>query len=528
LELRESRQEIRPRIICLLSLSKRGRTILLAIACAPGVAISSFAQQTPILYPVRGVVLNTLTRQPIPRVLIDGNTNAVLTDGDGRFELDLPEGSDQIQVHRPGYSSRGPEMMHVVNVGANISDLTFYLTPQASITGHVTLSSGDDADGIQFTFYLRHAVNGHEKWRMAGGVATNTEGVFRMTNLEAPGVYAVCSMPSQDHRNFRPNTTRRSGARSAALPTAGTIVQEITGYPSVCYPGPLSESDDTANLLTISPGQQPEFELTLNRQPFYPVSIAVPNQPPGQPVGVRIFDPSGRAVEYSTAWNAQQGIAEVNLPNGQYYAEVYAGGEVSNYGRVDFHVANGPVSGLSMPLLRLHPIPVEVRKEFHAAGNQPQSGMIGSPDQAEPGVNLVLTPADSAIGDSVGTGLNHRNGTTDKSLFELGNVVPGRYWVQATPYQGYLSSMTSGGADLTREPLIVGPGNTTAPIQIALRDDGGQIHCTVNTASSPAPEGEINFSFVYAILEFPTGSQIQTTASQGPGACVLANLAHGP
>ena len=79
----------------------------------------------------------------------------------------------------------------------------------------------------------------------------------------------------------------------------------------------------------ITPGQQLDFELALNRQPFYPVTIAVPNAAPGLPVGVQIFDPSGRPLEYATSWNQQRGVAEVNLPNGQYYAEAHSGGQLS-------------------------------------------------------------------------------------------------------------------------------------------------------------------------------------------------------
>ena len=509
------------------SLSKRFRTLLVAaMACAPGLASFSFGQEAR-LYPVRGVVLNALTRQPIPRVLIDGGTNAALTGGDGSFELELPQGVDQIQVHRPGYSSRGQEKVRVVNVGANTPSLTFYLTPQAAFTGHVTLSSGDDADGIQFTVYLRHTVSGHQKWRTAGTAVTDSEGIFRMANLETPGFYAFCSMPVVDR-----NIARTFAGQSAGSPAIDAPASGLAGYPSTCYPGPLSESADSANLLAISPGQQQEFELALNRQPFYRVSIAVPNAPAGQPVDIQIYDPDGRVADYSTAWNAQKGVAEVDLPNGQYYAEAHSRAEVSDYARIDFHVANRPLSGLSMTLLPLHPISVEIRREFLARVNynQPQSPNEISPDQADPGVNLVLIPADSGMGDSVGTSLTHRKGSTDKSLFELEDVLPGRYWVQAMPYQGYVSSITSGGGDLTRAPLVVGPGNSSLPIQIVMRDDAGQIQCTVNAAADSTagpPLGEMSLSFVYAIPEFQTGSQIPQAESQGLGTCVLGDLAPG-
>jgi hypothetical protein len=501
-----------------------------AIACAPGIAALSIAQQSPVLYPVSGVLLNSLTRQPIPRVLVDGGTDGALTDGDGRFELNLPEGTGQIQVHRPGYRSRGQDMTHAVHIGPNLPSLTFYLTPEASITGHVTLSSGDDPDGIRFTVYLRHTVNGHPKWRMAGGASTNTEGVFRLANLDTPYIYAVCSAPLQDHNIVRGPDSRSSRAGSMARSA------ENTGYPSVCYPGPISESTEQANSLPISPGQQVEFELSLDRQPFYPISIAVPNAPPGQPVGVQIFDPSGRALEYSTSWNQQRGVAEVNLPNGQYYAEGRSGGQIPYYGHLDFHVTNAPLQALSMTLLQLHPIPVEVRRQFVAnvrpnvRNDEPQSPAETFQEQADPGLNLVLIPVDSVMGDPTGGGLGQRRGSTDKSLFEIDNILPGRYWVQTAPYQGYISSVTSGGVDLTREPLIVGPGNSTAPIQIVLRKDGGEIHCTVNPTQSSAsgPQlGEMTNAFVYAIPDSPNGSQIPQTALQGPGTVVLANLAPG-
>ena len=514
-------------------LSKQGRVLLLLAASASGIAIPAVAQQEPALYSVSGVVLNTLTRQPIPRVLVDGSTNAALTDGDGRFEIDLPEGLAQIQVRRPGYNSRGQDTTHAVQVGPNLPPLTFYLTPEASITGHVTLSSGDDPGGILFVVYLRYTVNGHQKWRVADGALTNTEGVFRIANLETPGVYTLCSAPLQDRNMTRAGNralgSGRVGPRTA-FQSAGTDATDNTGYPSVCYPAPISDSADTSNLLNISPGQQLDFELALNRQPFYPVSIAVPNAMPGLPVGVQVFDPSGRPLEYATSWNQQRGVADVNLPNGQYYAEGRSGEQDSHYGRVDFHVTNAPIQALNLTLLPLHPIPVEIHRQFVANAEAQQSPNGGREQQEDPGLNLLLSPVDSVMGDAMGSNLAQRRGSTDKSLFEMSGILPGRYWVQTTPYQGYVGAITSGGADLTREPLIVGPGNSTAPIQIVLRKDGGEIHCAVNPRlRSPAgpPLGEVSYAFVYAIPQSPNGSQIPQTAAQGPGTVVLANLAPG-
>ncbi len=508
----------------MLALIKRIRfPVLAAIACAScAVFVMCAAQETPETYPVRGVVLNSVTRQPIARVLVDANSDAVLTDNEGRFALNLRSNFTQITVRRPGYNSSGRNGTHAMKVGANMPDFTFYLTPDASITGNVTLSSGDEASGIRFMAYRRRNMNGRPSWMVQGQGTTNSEGVFHIDNLEAPAAYVVCGMPSHD----------RMGA---AAPGATSF-----GYPSVCYP----EAGDfsTANTLAVSAGQQAQLEINLVRQAFYPVSFAIRNAPSGQGIGVQIHDQSGRAVDFSTRWNAEEKLAEVILPNGRYYAEtqLFGGKTPSSYGRVDFTVANGPLTALNMALLPLHPVEVEIHKDFTATANNSSQGgparinMIDGPSQDfNPGLNVVLVAA-KEFANGMHGGLRHVDGSSDNSLFEIDNVMPGRYWVQATPFQGYVYSLTSGGVDLAREPLVIGPGSTTAPIQITLHNDGGQISGTVNsstssvaTSASGPDVGEMATTFVYAIPQFPTSSQIPQAFVQNTGKFTIPDLPPG-
>jgi len=70
----------------------------------------------------------------------------------------------------------------------------------------------------------------------------------------------------------------------------------------------------------------------------------------------------------------------------------------------------------------------------------------------------------------------------------LDGVRPGRYWLQVNAYSGYVASAVAGGADLLRQPLVVGPGGTSLPIDIVLRDDGATIDGTVEGLPA-APAG---------------------------------------
>ena len=186
------------------------------------VARPSAAQETSddsaSLYPVKGVVLNSVTRQPIARALVDVQDNAVLTDNDGNFEFNLPEGLVQISVKRPGYGGRGRASNHAVRVGPNMPSLTFTLTPAVLITGQVTLSTSDQADGIRVMAYRRRVINGHQQWMMENTARTNSEGVFRIAGLQA-GDYLVYTQPTRDSEGPQ----ARGGA--------------IYGYPAVYYPG---------------------------------------------------------------------------------------------------------------------------------------------------------------------------------------------------------------------------------------------------------------------------------------------------
>jgi hypothetical protein len=469
------------------------------------------AQDSAATYPVQGMVLDRVSGQPIARALVDANADAVLTDNDGHFELNLPGGTREINIRRPGYGSRFGGIAQAVTVGANMPDLTFYLIPNSLITGHVTLSTGDEADGIRIMAYRKRIVNGRERWTLQGVVNTNSEGAFRLANLEAPASYLLYSMPAHDG--------------------VGPIAPGATsyGYPSSYYPGVADFS--AASVLTLSPGQQAQADFSLTRQPFYPVTIAVANHSEGRGIPIQIYDSSGRVLEFGTRWNPEQGTAQVNLPSGRYYAEARFGGKEQAYGRVDFTVAGGPVSGLSMAMLPLHPVPVEIRKEFTSNSNTgPQGSITSGPVDFNAGLNLMLASADAFEMGGRGGGLRHVPGSTDSSLFEIENVAPGRYWVETNPFEGYVSSISSGGVDLMREPLVIGPGNATAPIEVTLRNDAGSISGQLNQSTSvetASALGVVSRAHIYAIPLFPAASSVPQTIAQTTGQFTISNLAPG-
>jgi hypothetical protein len=63
-------------------------------------------------------------------------------------------------------------------------------------------------------------------------------------------------------------------------------------------------------------------------------------------------------------------------------------------------------------------------------------------------------------------------------------VQPRRYRVRVSTAIGFPSSITSGSTDLQRQPLVVGMGAATPPIEITVRDDGAEVEGTIERTTA--------------------------------------------
>jgi hypothetical protein len=286
-------------------------------------------------------------------------------------------------------------------------------------------------------------------------------------------------------------------------------------------------------LLTLTAGQHAEADFTLTRQEFYSVTVMIANHEAGG-MNLQVHDRSGRQMSFPVRWNAMQGTAEMNVPNGSYFLEGRRRGEAQLYGRVEFTVVGAPLTGLNMTLLPQHAVPVTVRKVL-TANTSGSTGYSGSSEGNSPGsagLNIVLTAAEEFFGQPGGGNMRSVDGTSDGSSFEIENVTPGRYWVETTPFEGYVSSITSGGVDLARDPLVVGPGGSSAPIDVTLRNDTGTISAQLSNGAigqqtGAAALGEQQQIYVYAIPLFASSEQIKMGGMQATGQTTISGLAPG-
>ncbi|MFZ0416714.1 MAG: hypothetical protein WAM04_01305 [Candidatus Sulfotelmatobacter sp.] len=449
---------------------------------------------------VRGTVVNAVTNQPVGRALVYSTNNryATMTDGEGQFEFTLPKA----EVENAGGSISSGLGQGSSGVGDNLwlmarkpgflldeggptraspgAEVTLALMPEGLIKGRITLPAADPVHSIDVQLMSRRIQDGSPHWTMTNAVATNSNGEFRFAELR-PGTYKVLTREWMDND---PEATVPGG--------------QLYGYPPVYY---ASASDfSAASTIQLMAGQTFQADMSLVRQPYYPVKIPVTNaDQPG--LNITVSPQGQRGPGYSLGYNRGRSTIEGQLPNGKYLVEAETYLPNSETGSVNLLVTGAPAEGPAMVLTRNNSITVNVKEEFSSNDSSPRvSWSDGKRRFSLHGLDLsVKAEAIDDFETQRSAFAQPPMGSNDNSLI-LGNVVPGRYWLRLTPSRGYVASATMGGADLLREPLVVVPG-ASASIDITLRDDTAEIEGTLlGIAPTPADPGRWSpQSFIYCI-----------------------------
>ena len=144
-------------------------------------------------------------------------------------------------------------------------------------------------------------------------------------------------------------------------------------------------------------------------------------------------------------------------------------------------------------------------------------------------MQLELSPAEDF---GLAQPRNSRRVGDSTNTLEIQGMVPGKYTVRASPTQGYAASVLYGGVELLRQPLVVGLGGISSPIEVTLRDDGAQVQGEVeDDETTPAAANGTAAMKPPRFLHFvpiPGGTgQYRETSSNTQGAFIESQLPPG-
>jgi hypothetical protein len=297
---------------------------------------------------------------------------------------------------------------------------------------------------------------------------------------------------------------------------AGTIPGgQLSGVPPVYYPGVADFA--AAATIQLPAGQTVDANLSVVRQPYYPVSIPVANAESNTGINVAVSVQGHRGPGYSLGYNAGKQRIEGSLPNGNYLVEATTYGPSAAGGVVNLVVAGAPAEGPNMVLTRNASITVNVKEEFTATDwNGSGSWSDGKHSYSMRGPRIYLnlrTESAEDLGRADSGSLRPPTGPNDDSLV-LEDLPAGRYWLRVHSSRGYVASATMGSIDLLHEPFVVGAGSNE-PIEIKMRDDNAEIEGTVvsNETTSDAAVSTPPVSIYWVPLPDSSGQFKQISSS---------------
>ena len=439
---------------------------------------------------ISGVVINSVTREPVARALVvsEGETFATMTDNSGRFEFVFASGGDQtangpglpapgnirprerpyiLTARKPGYlngQSQQPSSAQRVIDG---KEMEIALVPEALIVGHVALPTSEAPDSIEVELFQRQVRDGRAHWVSVRTQSTRSDGEFRFAELPA-GTYKLLT------HELREEDPKLSGPGA-----------QVYGYAPVYFPNASGFS--SAGTIELTPGKTAHANLSLVRQPYFPVIVPVTNVPSGRGFGldVSVLGPGGPG--YSLEYDNQKEAIVGMLPNGSYRLQAFAFGEAGFTGEANITV-HGGAEGTVLPLSAAPSIAVHMKDQFtweatrHKTMATDPAGQV-IPEQRIFDVRVTLEPVDD-FGPQQQMGSTPASMNQQTPVMHIEHVAPGRYWVQVYATHGYVASVTGGGVDLRHHPLVVPSGGSVPSIEVTLRDDSAIIEGVVEGASS--------------------------------------------
>jgi hypothetical protein len=185
-------------------------------------------------------------------------------------------------------------------------------------------------------------------------------------------------------------------------------------------------------------------------------------------------------------------------------------------GWVDVSVAGHSVANLRVPLAAARSAPVQVTLTRSGAAAAPA---LWTTSDGQEAVILNLTDAAGSIENGRGI---YAEGPVSGPL-QAAFTQPGSYWVHTSLHDKSVceGSLTAGGANLGREPLVLGLNGASEPLMLNLRDDCATLTVALPAALTAQAAGEEPLFTVYVVPDFDsTVDVIPQTLSAATGATV--------
>ena len=439
------------------------RTILPALA----ILVGTLAAQTPAAKPgsVEGVVTNSLTGEAVKKATVSlfirsergkPTTKIAITDATGHFRFDQVEpGSYYATPDKDGFertfSTPAPNSVRVIVAEEQqVQGVALKLVPVATISGQVLDEDGDPIPGAQVAILRYFYDTGRKQPHQFTTARSNDLGEFDIIDLPPGRYYALVSVPaSQDI----PPRTRWTHPEEA--------------YPLTFYPN-AREASQAAAIDVAAGAHIGNIDFKLRKELAYHIRGTLSGEASS---GARQF--SSLMVEVPNSNTTIFGRSQLRggefdlrgLTPGAYTLRYVQFNDRETFNTVQtVHVADGDVNGVA----------IARKPGLDLSGTVTVDGP--PPDRTDLQVSLI---------GAQDFGNNGGAASHDGKL-ELKNISPAIYQVQVfAPPGSYVKSIRFGDREIDSGELDL-TEQSSAPLNILLGTDGGEVDGTVQNANGEA------------------------------------------
>lgn len=392
---------------------------------------------------------------------------AVMTDSDGHYSIQVDAGQYRLSASRNGYvaqafgqkDARRPGTILTVGEGQTLKDINFDLVPGGVIAGRVVDEDGEPMSNVMIQVLRATYQDGERRLENAGNSARSDDrGDYRLFGLMA--------------RRYYVSATRRGGDGPFVMmvgdggPVTGAAGAPSEGYATTYYPGTTDMG--SAASIEVRAAEEQRVNFTMVPTHVFKVSGRATDAN-GQPVrqGMAMLMPRGGGgfmMGPGGMSPIQNGKYEIRgVVPGSYFVMAAVRDEDMQAGRRDVEVADSDVENVNLSLSEGSEIHGSI-KFVDFTGKQPDT------------MNIFLQPKRAGMF----FGMTSTNAKADGS-FVLKNVLPEDYvtTISNLPADSFIKSVKIGGDETVTSGFNGAKGGT---MEIVISGRAGTIDGMVTDA----------------------------------------------
>ncbi|HEY1217359.1 MAG: carboxypeptidase-like regulatory domain-containing protein [Bryobacteraceae bacterium] len=410
----------------------------------------------------------------------------------GEFRFDnVPAMAAALSVSRDGYQDISQDLPAT----ADAVSVTLRLAPYPSISGVVRGLDGAPMPEVLVQLYWHETSSGWRRFSLCGTMKTAADGSYRFPPPLAPGRYAIVA------------EAPRFGF--SHLPPERDAQGRMMGYVPARYPAAPSSGADSS--MELVGGQQARVDFRLYQEAYHRLTGTVAGRDRWPPI-LQVIARGGPSGRYMLKPDRACCGFEAWVPNGRFLLDTqFTSVDGEFVGSMPVEVADSDVDGIAFKLSRRTKveIPIEIRAAPGASEElirqfwflqfielKPDGSGLGGPMSTQAGIGRTSAPRKESV--------TAFTGSYAVALMAMGNT--------------YAQSMTSGGADLIRGPLLVDPDHAPETIRVVVAE-GAKVEGVTRRDGKPGR------AWVYAIPDQPDGRLVQPFASDADGKFRMQGLA---